>query len=125
MAFVPAAMSVPGLGSKVSSWLGPPPIHSTTTDFAGRRSLSAAGASAVPSGVSHANEAAPAARNWRRWKCGNGSTVSPGGGRVQRAEHTGRDYPARARRVSALRLAAARLLRARGLLRHGLRGRLL
>ena len=66
---VPAAMFVPGLGSNVSNWLGPPPIQRTMTDFAGVRSFSAARARAVPRGVSHDKPAAPAAaRKPRRWK---------------------------------------------------------
>ena len=41
MALVPPAIFLPGCGSKVSSWLGPPPSQSRMTDCAGPRVFSA------------------------------------------------------------------------------------
>ena len=52
MALVPPAILLPGCGSNVSSWLGPPPSHSRMTDCAGPRDFSACWARSCPTGVS-------------------------------------------------------------------------
>jgi hypothetical protein len=64
---------VPGCGSNVSSWLGPPDIHSTMSDLAGvpRGLFSAARANRSASGVSQAMperpNAAPRAERREKW----------------------------------------------------------
>src|SRR5262245_56849920 len=90
IAAVPPAMRVPGCGSKVSSWLGPPAIHRTMIDWAcsgGVPGFSAARARKWLTGVSHAAPARPAAprnpRRERRWSCmffGLANPARKGGG---------------------------------------------